>query len=101
MKQRLLVIATLVLSIATTSSAIAQQSSASQRSYQQARRVLDDGIQAMGGLEALRGTKISRSKKRELSRLAIKVQSRMDHSSRGLQKNCSSSITTEISCLTI
>ena len=57
MKQRLFVIATLVLSIATTSSVIAQQWSAAQRSYQQARRVLDDGIQAMGGLEALRGIK--------------------------------------------
>jgi glyoxylase-like metal-dependent hydrolase (beta-lactamase superfamily II) len=30
---------------------------ASQRSYQQARRVLDDGVEAMGGLEALRGIK--------------------------------------------
>ena len=30
---------------------------ASQRSYQQARRVLNDGIEAMGGLEALRGIK--------------------------------------------
>ncbi|HEX7295679.1 MAG TPA: MBL fold metallo-hydrolase [Pyrinomonadaceae bacterium] len=30
---------------------------ASQRSYQQARRVLDEGIEAMGGLEALRGIK--------------------------------------------
>ena len=30
---------------------------ASQRSYQQARRVLDDGIEAMGGLEALRAIK--------------------------------------------
>ena len=32
----------------------AQQSQASQRSYQQARRVLNDGIEALGGLEALR-----------------------------------------------
>jgi len=30
---------------------------ASLRSYQQARRVLDDGIEAMGGLDALRGVK--------------------------------------------
>src|SRR5262245_9050157 len=30
---------------------------ASQRSYRQARRVLDEGIEAMGGLEALRGIK--------------------------------------------
>jgi glyoxylase-like metal-dependent hydrolase (beta-lactamase superfamily II) len=30
---------------------------AAQRSYQQARRVLDDGIEAMGGLEALRSIK--------------------------------------------
>ena len=35
----------------------AQPPAASQRSYQQARRVLDDGIEAMGGLEALRGIK--------------------------------------------
>jgi glyoxylase-like metal-dependent hydrolase (beta-lactamase superfamily II) len=57
MKQTILIIAALVLSIATTSSILAQQSSASQRSYQQARRVLDDGIEAMGGLEALRAVK--------------------------------------------
>jgi glyoxylase-like metal-dependent hydrolase (beta-lactamase superfamily II) len=61
MKQRLLIITTLVLSMATTSSVLAQngtsQSTAAQRSYQQARRVLDDGIEAMGGLEALRAIK--------------------------------------------
>ncbi len=34
-----------------------QPLNASQRSYQQARRVLDDGIEAMGGLGALRGIK--------------------------------------------
>jgi glyoxylase-like metal-dependent hydrolase (beta-lactamase superfamily II) len=61
MKQRLLIITTLVLSMATASSVVAQngtsQSTAAQRSYQQARRVLDDGIEAMGGLEALRSIK--------------------------------------------
>jgi glyoxylase-like metal-dependent hydrolase (beta-lactamase superfamily II) len=36
---------------------MAQQPSASQRSYQQARRVLDDAIEAHGGLEALRAIK--------------------------------------------
>src|SRR5688572_16380356 len=35
----------------------AQQQNASQRSYQQARRVLDDAIEAHGGLEALRAIK--------------------------------------------
>jgi glyoxylase-like metal-dependent hydrolase (beta-lactamase superfamily II) len=56
MKERLLIVATLVLSIAATS-VIAQQPTAAQRSYRQARRVLDDGIEAMGGLEALRAVK--------------------------------------------
>ena len=35
----------------------ANEMGASERSYQQARRVLDDGIEAMGGLEALRAVK--------------------------------------------
>ncbi|HEU0048924.1 MAG TPA: hypothetical protein VFQ43_15135, partial [Nitrososphaera sp.] len=39
------------------SSVVAQQLDASQRSYQQARRVLDDAIEAHGGLEALRAIK--------------------------------------------
>jgi hypothetical protein len=56
MKQKLLVVATLILLQASTS-IIAQQLNASQRSYQQARRVLDDGIAAHGGLEALRAIK--------------------------------------------
>lgn len=54
MKQRLFVIATILLS---TVAAMGQQPSASQRSYQQARRVLDDAIEAHGGLEALRAVK--------------------------------------------
>ena len=58
MKQKLFAIATVVLSITSTLwSVAAQQPNASQRSYQQARRVLDDGIEAMGGVEALRGIK--------------------------------------------
>ena len=55
MKQRLFVIVALVLT--TSISIIAQQPDASQRSYQQARRVLDDAIEAHGGLEALRAIK--------------------------------------------
>jgi glyoxylase-like metal-dependent hydrolase (beta-lactamase superfamily II) len=56
MKQRLYLIVTLILLQASTS-VVAQQLTASQRSYQQARRVLDDAIEAHGGLEALRGVK--------------------------------------------
>jgi hypothetical protein len=58
MKQKLFIVASIVLSIMlATLSVTAQQSNASQRSYQQARRVLDDGIEALGGLEALRAIK--------------------------------------------
>lgn len=53
MKQRFFVLATLLLSTV----AVMGQPSASQRSYQQARRVLDDAIEAHGGLEALRAVK--------------------------------------------
>src|SRR5687768_9179914 len=53
-------IAIFIIAFATTS-LIAQngahQPNASQRSYQQARRVLDDAIEAHGGLEALRAIK--------------------------------------------
>ena len=55
MHQRLFLIATIVLSTSIT--LMAQQPSAAQRSYQQARRVLDDAIEAHGGLEALRAIK--------------------------------------------
>ncbi len=55
MYQRLFLIATLVFSTSIT--LMAQQPGASQRSYQQARRVLDDAIEAHGGLEALRAIK--------------------------------------------
>ena len=59
MKQKLFVVATLIALQASTSipSIIAQQPNAPQRSYQQARRVLDDAIEANGGLEALRSIK--------------------------------------------
>lgn len=59
MKQKLLVVATLILLQASTSipSIIGQQLNESQRSYQQARRVLDDAITAHGGLEAMRAVK--------------------------------------------
>ena len=59
MKQRLFVVATLILLQASTSipSIFAQQPNAPQRSYQQARRVLDDAIEAHGGLEAMRAIK--------------------------------------------
>src|SRR3954453_19147437 len=55
MHHRLFLIATLVLSTSIT--LMAQQPDAAQRSYQQARRVLDDAIEAHGGLEALRAVK--------------------------------------------
>ena len=58
MKQRLSVIVTLLLStLLFLVSVNAQQPNASRRSYQQARRVLDDSIEAHGGLEALRAVK--------------------------------------------
>lgn len=64
MKQTLLKATTYLLSVFVslfvTTSATAQTGNevgASQRSYRQARRVLDDGIEAMGGLEALRAIK--------------------------------------------
>ena len=56
MKQLLSLLATLII-LQVPSSIIAQQLNAPQRSYQQARRVLDDAIEATGGLEALRGIK--------------------------------------------
>ena len=59
MRYRLFVSAIFIVAIATP--LLAQngvhQQNASQRSYQQARRVLDDAIQAHGGLEALRAIK--------------------------------------------
>jgi hypothetical protein len=45
------------LIILQASTSIIAQLNASQRSYQQARRALDDAIEAHGGLEALRGIK--------------------------------------------
>ena len=56
MKQKLFVVATLIILQASTS-INAQQLNAPQRSYQQARRVLDHAIEAHGGLEALRAIK--------------------------------------------
>ena len=56
MKQKLFLVAALLLLQASTS-IMAQQLTAAQRSYQQARRVLDDAIEAHGGVEALRGVK--------------------------------------------
>ena len=56
MKLKLFVVATLLV-LHTSSAVPAQQLDASQRSYQQARRVLDDAIEAHGGLEALRAIK--------------------------------------------
>ncbi|HET6669124.1 MAG TPA: MBL fold metallo-hydrolase [Pyrinomonadaceae bacterium] len=58
MKQKLFVVATLIiLHAATSTPIIAQQPNAPYRSYQQARRVLDDAIAAHGGVEALRAIK--------------------------------------------
>src|ERR1700752_1757208 len=56
MHRRLFLIVTLIL-LQTSTSAIAQQVNAPQRSYQQARRVLDDAIEAHGGVEAMRAIK--------------------------------------------
>src|SRR5688500_17126169 len=73
MNHRLLVIVAAIILMIPATSAIAQkpngtkhdgdigkdgaQLNASQRSYQQARRVLDDAVEAHGGLEALRSIK--------------------------------------------
>ena len=56
MHRKLFLLATLTLLQASTS-IVAQQTNAPQRSYQQARRVLDDAIEAHGGVEALRAIK--------------------------------------------
>ena len=56
MKQTVFFVATLIL-LQISPSVIAQKPNAPQRSYQQARRVLDDAIAAHGGLEALRAIK--------------------------------------------
>jgi len=56
MKLKLFVVATLIV-LQASAATQAQQVDASQRSYQQARRVLDDAIAAHGGLEALRAVK--------------------------------------------
>ena len=64
MKNKTFVIASLVLSVLSGIATVtaqqtnaAQQPSASLTSYEKARKVLDDGIEAMGGLEALRKIK--------------------------------------------
>ena len=59
MRHRLFMIAIFIVAIAAPLFAQngAHQPNASQRSYQQARRVLDDAIEAHGGLEALRAIK--------------------------------------------
>src|SRR5215204_6713037 len=57
MKQKLFVVATLIILQASIPSVVAQQLNAPYRSYQQARRVLDDAIAAHGGLAALREIK--------------------------------------------
>jgi glyoxylase-like metal-dependent hydrolase (beta-lactamase superfamily II) len=70
MKQKLVIITTVVLNTLWAITAVtaqqgsalqqanaSQQTNASQRSYEKARRVLDDGVEAMGGLEALRAIK--------------------------------------------
>jgi glyoxylase-like metal-dependent hydrolase (beta-lactamase superfamily II) len=56
MKLKLFLVAALLL-LQATAVAIAQQQNASQRSYQQARRVLDEAIEAHGGVEAMRAIK--------------------------------------------
>jgi glyoxylase-like metal-dependent hydrolase (beta-lactamase superfamily II) len=56
MKLKLFIIAT-ILALQASSAVLAQQLDASQRSYQQARHVLDEAIEAHGGVEALRAIK--------------------------------------------
>lgn len=56
MKLKLFVVATLITLLVSVA-ATAQQLDASQRSYKDARRVLDDAIAAHGGVEALRAVK--------------------------------------------
>lgn len=56
MRQKLFLVAALLL-LQTSTSVMAQQLTAAQRSYQQARRVLDDAVTAHGGEEALRAIK--------------------------------------------
>lgn len=56
MKLKLFVVATLIV-LQASAAVSAQQVDSSQRSYQQARRVLDDAITAHGGVEALRAIK--------------------------------------------
>jgi len=56
MNRKLFFAASLVL-LLTATPLVAQQSTASMRSYQQARRVLDDAIEAHGGVEAMRAIK--------------------------------------------
>ena len=56
MRQKLFLVAALLL-LHVSKSVMAQQLTAAQRSYQQARRVLDDAIEAHGGVEALRAIK--------------------------------------------
>lgn len=56
MKLKLFVVATLIL-LQASGAVSAQQQDASQRSYKEARRVLDDAITAHGGVEALRAVK--------------------------------------------
>src|ERR1043166_8245603 len=56
MKLKLFVVASM-LALLASNAVLAQQLDASQRSYQQARRVLDDAIEAHGGVEALRAIK--------------------------------------------
>ena len=57
MKHRLLAILATIAVAVTATTAIAQKPNASERSYQQARRVLDDAIEAHGGVAALRAIK--------------------------------------------
>lgn len=56
MHRKLFLVASLIL-LQTSTGVIAQQQNAPQRSYQQARRVLDDAIEAHGGVEAMRAVK--------------------------------------------
>jgi hypothetical protein len=84
MKNKILLTSILLSLLTATTSVIAQdgngarhangtQLNAAQRSYQQARKVLDDGIQAMGGVEALRSIKDFTLKEKARFTRSIKV----------------------------
>jgi hypothetical protein len=92
MKQKLFVVVATLIVLQVSTSIIAQQLNAPQRSYQQARRVLDDAIEAHGGLEALRAIKDFTLKEKGKLMHAFKAQAQNHRSLREPLKKLSSSI---------